>query len=92
MNRTRESVMWAALSLLILSCLFPPWRYTYVSPGSAAVVSRPAGYSFLLNPPVPEQTLRTFGVELDGARLVAQCALILVAGGGLVLVLRRKEP
>jgi hypothetical protein len=80
------------VTLLLLACLFPPWRYTSVWPGSSAAVSRPAGYAFVLSPPPPEHPNKMYGVEIDAARLVVQCAIVLVAGAAFSWSHLREDP
>lgn len=80
-----------ALAALILTCLFPPWLYTFDA--QATHSRKPAGYSLLFSPPTnPDSTgedARFFGVQLDFGRLFIEwIALAAMTGTGWLLVVK----
>src|SRR5262249_40476623 len=75
----RSIVIYAGALALAISLLFPPWVYTFQTPGMGQV-RVPAGYALLFAPPLPRYDNGRDGVELDAWRLLVQTGLILVVG------------
>ena len=72
--------------LFIVTCLFPPC-YTY--DGEGAHSRKSAGYHFIIDPPPPQSTDETSGVQIDFGRLFLEWAA-LAAVTGIVWVLAVK--
>lgn len=63
--------------LLIVSCLFPPWRYTFDANGDRGAHSyQPGPYQFILEPPSPIRSEYQYGVRIDFSRLLLEWAAI----------------
>lgn len=86
-NGTRTILLvTVALFALLLTC--PPWQYTYDSNGQhGAHTRKPAGHSFVFDPPGPEKNLPSFGVELDTHRFLIE-SLALVSGAAFAALLK----
>lgn len=82
----RRAVVVGALVLLLMG-LVPPWKHvrTFGSISS----EQPAGYHLILSPPSVRSSSHGFGwgVQLDFARLLMQCIVVIVATGAVVVVL-----
>jgi len=78
----RSVILLIGGALIVASLLFPPWAYTFQRAGLSQI-RKPAGYGFLLTPPVPEsEESYAFGIVLDWSRLSAQVvALTLLTAG-----------
>ena len=50
MSRKKGTVFAAALLLMVVLGLYPPWTVSYRYPNGSAAY--PAGYSFILSPPL----------------------------------------
>ena len=74
-------ILVALTSVLVLSCLFPPWQYTADRNGNDGFHTRtPAGHFFIFDPP-PTQfpgfgKREHYGVQLDLARLFVEWAAL----------------
>lgn len=85
MNEKRRKLTIAALTAIVLMGVFPPWTSTFTF--KFVDSRRPAGYSFILTPPLPEKSARVHGVVLDVPRLIVQWSIVLgVAGVGWLLL------
>lgn len=88
--RTRRAASIAAWGIL-LCVLFPPWLYTYDQNGSSGQHTRkPAGFSFILSAPSPEQPGAQYGVSLDLSRLWLEW--VIIGSVATVALLRRPKP
>jgi hypothetical protein len=80
-----------ALSILVVSWMFPPWVYTTQLPSGR--LQTPARYALIFAPPEPRARLVTQGVAIDVDRLSLQtAALSIIAVAGYVLVRRSQRP
>ena len=85
-NRVRNICL-TALAVFILTCLFPPWLYTY--DGEDAHSRNPAGYYFITKPPPQRSREVTWGVQIDLVRLAIEwAALAAVTGTVWMLVVK----
>jgi hypothetical protein len=89
-------ILWAGLGIIILMCLYPPWLRThnrFVADGHLAVklakVPLPSRYAFLLTP--PEEQEPNITASIDIRRLLVQCVIVLLVGGGLAFLYRSKD-
>ena len=88
MNIAQKVVLTFGAILATCMGLSPPWSYTL----NAVSVSRskPAGYSFILSPPEPENDAPGYGVRLDISRIVFQWIVVSFAtGAGTAMCYRR---
>jgi hypothetical protein len=79
MNNRQSILIGIAMTLLILTGLFPPWR-TIRSKGH-----RPGPYSYIWRPP-------SDSFEVDTTRLGVEWVLIVSISGALLLLFRKKQP
>jgi hypothetical protein len=87
---TKRVIKWAAV-VLVASCLFPPWLYTYDQNGAYGGHTRkPAGYYFIGLPPEPvEPNNARYGVKIDFGRLLIEwVALAAIVGAVWVFVVK----
>lgn len=90
MNRAQKVVLTIGAVVAICMGLVPPWSHTFSLLSTSQ--SKPAGYSFILCPPMPEVNAPAYGVRLDSSRLVIQWVVIAIATGmGLTLLHRREN-
>lgn len=80
MTSKQRLVIFLVSAALVLTCLFPPWLYTFQTRG-VSQVQTPAGYRFLLSPPPPKQPDILFGVSIDISRFILGIVAIVVLGG-----------
>jgi hypothetical protein len=101
MNHRQRSALWPTIALLIVMALVPPWtRTTDFAVGSVHERSeRSAGYAVLFAPPEPSPSpskvhrpkhlaLAGEGVVIDFPRLLIQCVIVVLIGGGLIVTLK----
>lgn len=90
LTQTQQKLIWAALVLLAIMVIFPPWIYTFSN--SLTHSETPAGYFFIASPPAKARDHVFHGVKLDTARLSVQFIGTLTALGlGLLLTAKRKD-
>lgn len=73
MNDKSKRVWIAAVCIMLVMAVFPPWKHTFRFESTYS--ERPAGYSLIISPPQPLQTNYAHGVEIDFARLAIQFAI-----------------
>lgn len=61
----------------LVALLFPPWERTY--DWMSIHSQSPAGYAFILSPPMPEHEYSSVGVRLDLPRLAVELAALAIA-------------
>jgi hypothetical protein len=69
-------VLAGVLCLSVLMC-YVPWTYTYNASGAQR--ERPAGYSFVFDPPAPEHDRPAYGVKVDVPRAAIPMAVVVCA-------------
>jgi hypothetical protein len=80
LNNRQKAIVQAGIAVIILCCLFPPWQYVSQAYGA---IAKPAGYSFILSPPEPDNKECEFpvcGVGIDFSRLAIQFVIIVAVG------------
>ena len=99
LNKYQKTVLWAALSIIILMGLFPPWisAYHVTNPKThwpGFIEEDSAGYDFIFVPPTQighvdaDGTWITYSFHLDYGRLFLQWLLIVAVSGGLIFLFR----
>lgn len=81
MNRAQRVVLFTAAALIVLALLFPPFEH--VSSGGRL----PAGYGLLFRPPTAEGMYQR-PARVNVGLLLAEVAIIALAGGAVALALR----
>lgn len=90
LNKIQKIIASIGLIAIVLSCLIPPWTYTFNAEGIYS--EKPAGYSHLWYPPEPERSHRAFGLKVDMARLSIQILLFSIASiFGIFLFTTKKK-
>jgi hypothetical protein len=91
MNKAQKRVVLAAVAVVALMLLFPPWQRTsagYSSIIKGASYSPPskalAGYGFLFSPPVNAEAV-------DASRLAVQVGVVAVLAFGACVALSRRD-
>ena len=69
-----SKILVIGLILLIVTCLFPPWEYTFSFRGIYS--AKPAGYHFLFSPPMPLKSDYAFGVKINFIQLLIEWVAI----------------
>lgn len=89
MNRKQGFFLGAAIFVIVLMGLFPPWIHTFNYQGIYS--EEPGGYAFIFDPPAASSKWGTYhhGLRLDVSRLLLQWAIVGIAVAGLVWVLKR---
>lgn len=89
----RRLIISATVVTVIGMCLYPPWLRTRnfvsgtVTANSFTKIPLPSQYAFLLTPPEKQNIT----ASIDIRRLSVQCAIVLLAGGGLAFLCRSKD-
>ena len=105
MNRKQLRVMWLAIGIVGLMCLFPPWRFrvSLQSQGQALNISAPGTYRlvFLGPPDIPTDSKTTASLkgvaqrfwiaEIDWARLSLPIFVTIIVSVGLIISLRNRR-
>ena len=89
MNR---KIMIFTIAVIILMCFYPPWLRTDNIRSEKTPL--PSKYGFLLTPPEeinPTRRYNTITASVDIRRLLVQCVIVLLAGGGLAALSRSKN-
>jgi hypothetical protein len=87
---TKNKILWLSISLILLSCLFPPWEVKIPVPRKPIVIN--AGFAFLFDPPQDNRYQRYPGVaHIDFGILFVEWVIILAVGSGLWLT-RKEKP
>ena len=87
-----KNIFISAAALFVLTCLIPPWQYTADRNGEYGFHTRkPAGYSLIFSPPVPENKRFFFGVGIDSSRLFLEWAVIGVVTGLVIFARQGKR-
>jgi len=99
MNRKQRTLLKISLGLALLIGLFPPWNFVVSIPRSGNEIKRWAGYASLFSPPVVKPTnedepntgwpSKWVGVEISLPALFAEWITVVLATGGLYLLLGR---
>lgn len=88
MNPKQKKAIFVGIALIVLMGLFPPWQEIILYPNTP-LLTRPAGYHFILNPPESGRSFYT-GYGLDFLRITVQFIVIGAATAGVVLFLKDK--
>lgn len=89
-ERQRKVVGWGVI-LAVIAGLYVPWNYTTSVPNAQPTL-KPAGYSFLFDPPAPEHKGWEFsGVRLDVGRLLIEWGVIALVATVMVLNLQSSD-
>ena len=87
-----KNIFISAAALFVLTCLIPPWQYIADRNGEYGFHTRkPAGYSLIFSPPVPENKRFFFGVGIDSSRLFLEWAVIGVVTGLVIFARQGKR-
>ena len=87
---TLSKILLVGLVLLIVTCLFPPWEYTFNARGIYS--EKPAGYHFLFSPPEPLKYGNAYGVKINFVQLsIEWIAIVLFVTAMLIIFLNNKR-
>ena len=89
-NGKQRKLIIVGIVVVVLMGLFPPWAYTYSY--NTKYSKEPAGYGFILDPPMKKRFSPAHGIELDITRLSVQWIITLLATGlGVFLATTTKK-
>jgi hypothetical protein len=89
-NGRQLFVLRISIAAIVANFILPPWNYTIDA--RAIRSEKPAGYYFILEPPLPESSKPMYGVKIDLSRLLIQTsAIFLIAALGIIGVKPRKR-
>ena len=87
-----HKIILIGVGLVILTALFPPWSYTFDSPGRSGGSmhsEKPAGYGFIFLPPSPEKKSgASYGIQIDFGRMFLQWFLVAAICAAIIMYLR----
>ena len=87
MNRTQKGILLAAIILVLLTGVFPPWR-AVVTAGLNKGIVQDHYYGWIIQPgqyTTGYQIFTATAVQLDTAQLYAHWVLITLVAGGLLV-------
>ena len=93
-NESQKYIIWLAIALIALMGLFPPWSYTFDSPGRSGGSmhsEKPAGYGFIFLPPLPESKGSLYGIRIDFGRMFLQWFLVVAICTAIIMYLHIKK-
>lgn len=94
MNGKQRIVLLAAILIMALMGLFPPWVQTVNVKGLK--IEQPGSYNLIFNPPAPDPTLfsgnwkNLIGVHLDVSRLLIQWSVVLILACAICLFIEQE--
>jgi hypothetical protein len=99
LNRKQLIVLWMAIGIIAIMCLFPPWQFQLNIPGRLfASVDGPYRFLVLGGPKVPKKVLAKgasefWSAKIDLVRLLIPCSISVMIAVALIITLAgRKKP